>query len=207
MKYITDIGISNDFPIYINHKIKISNQVALLMAGVGVCYTVFSIFFYPQLTIYPVFCIALSLGAIVLNLLEYHLISRFILSVLVILLAYIYHGFLTQPGEYSIASMYVIEIALSVIPWVLIDFREKKLLSISLVACFVLIFSQPVANEFLQLEVDSTMFRKGWLSLASYGFGVMIIVSCLIFTQRKNYISEIKNEKLLVDIGKYMQSL
>lgn len=202
MNFILNAGVSNELHHYLNDKIKISNQIALMMAGVGIFYTVFSIIFYPSLTVYPVFCIVFSFGAIVLNYLGMYNISRFLLSTLVILLAYLYHGFLVQPGEDYITSMYMIEFTLTVVPWVLIDFREKTLLFISLTACYILIFSQSWANEILNIDLDSSLFRSGWLSLASYVFGVIILILCLLFMQNKNYISEVENEKLLQDINK-----
>ena len=201
MKQILNAGTNDALPQFLNDKIKISNQVALMMAGVGIFYTIFSIIFYPPLTVYPSFCILFSFGAIVLNYVGLYNISRFLLSTLVILLAYLYHGFLVQPGEGYISSMYVIEFALSVIPWVLIDFREKNLLIVSLVACYILIFSQSWANEFLHIELDSSMFRSGWLSYASFGFGTMILILCLLFMQSKSLFSEKHNEELLEDIN------
>jgi putative methionine-R-sulfoxide reductase with GAF domain len=156
--------------------------------------------FYPPLTVYPIFCIVLSFAAIGLNHLHWHRLSRFILSTLVLLLAYVYHGFLVQPGEDFITSMFIIEFALSVIPWVLIDFREKTLLIVSLSACYLMIFSQSWVNEVLDIELDSSLFRVGLLSNISFIFGVMILVSCLIFMQVKNHKSEDDNERLLADI-------
>lgn len=202
MKQIISIGVQHNLDQYLNNKIRISNQIALLMALVGLCYTVFSIFFYPTLTVYPAFCVLLSFGAIVLNYLGLYNISRFILSTLVILLAFVYHGFLVQPGEKTISSMIVIEFALSVIPWVLIDFREKTLLTVSLAVCYLMIFSQSWANEIFDIELDSSLFREGFLNIASFGFGVLILISCLYFMQNKNYNSEIQNENLLDDIQK-----
>ncbi|MCK5701094.1 MAG: GAF domain-containing protein, partial [Cyclobacteriaceae bacterium] len=186
---------------YLNNKIKISNQVALLMACVGLTYSVFSIVFYPSLTIYPVFCIVFSFSAIALNYFGLHIISRFLLSALVLLLAFLYHGFLVQPGEDMITSMYMIEFSLTIIPWVLIDFREKPLLIASLAACYTLIFSQSWANDVLAMELDSSLFRSGFLSISSYAFSVVIAISCLLFMQNKNYSSEMNNEKLLLDIN------
>ena len=207
MKQILNAGVSDKLHHYLNDKIKISNQVALMMAGIGLFYTVFSIIFYPSLTVYPSFCIVFSFGAIILNRIGLYNISRFLLSTLVILLAYVYHAFLVQPDEKIITSMYVIEFALSVIPWVLIDFREKSLLTISLFTCYLMILSQGWANEFLHVELDSGLFRSGWLSLASYGFGVMILILCLLFMQNKNYKSEIQNEELLEDIHQKNQEM
>ena len=106
-----------------------------------------------------------------------------------------------QPGEDYITAMYVIEFALSVIPWVLIDFREKSFLVLTLLACYMIIFAQPWANDLLNITLDSGMFRAGWLSMASYGFGVMILVLCLLFMQTKNFNSEIENEKLIENIN------
>lgn len=201
MNFILNAGVSVELPQFLNDKIRISNQVALMIAGIGLFYTIFSIIFYPSLTTYPVFCIVFSFGAIVLNILGFYNISRFMLSTLVLLLAYIYHGFLVQPGESFITSMYVIGFALSVIPWVLIDYREKSLLILSLTACYTLIFTQSWANDFLHIDLDSSLFRSGWLSFASYGFAVMILILCLLFMQSKNYVSEVANEKLLNDIN------
>jgi predicted transcriptional regulator len=201
MQYIFNIGIQSEMEKYLADKIQISNKVALLMALVGVCYTGFSYFYYPPLTIYPAFCILFSIGAIALNYLGLYNVSRFFLSTLVLLLAYLYHAFLVQPGEDIIPSMIVIEFTLSVIPWVLIDFRERTLLTVSVVGCYVLIFSQPWANEILSIELDSSLFRSGFLNTASYGFGVLILVSCLFFMQHTNFIFEVQNEKLLDDIN------
>jgi ABC-type multidrug transport system fused ATPase/permease subunit len=191
MQYIFNIGIQSEMEKYLADKIQISNKVALLMALVGVCYTGFSYFYYPPLTIYPAFCILFSIGAIALNYLGLYNVSRFFLSTLVLLLAYLYHAFLVQPGEDIIPSMIVIEFTLSVIPWVLIDFRERTLLTVSVVGCYVLIFSQPWANEILSIELDSSLFRSGFLNTASYGFGVLILVSCLFFMQHTNFIYNI----------------
>ena len=201
MNLIINAGVNPDHRKYLNDKIKISNQIAILLSLTGLCYTVFSIIYYPQLTVYPAFCIFFSLGCIALNNLGLHVISRFILSTLVLLLAYIYHAMLVQEGETIIPSMMVIEFSLSVIPWVLIDFREKKLLIITLTACYSLIFSQTWANEVFSVDIDSSMFRSGFLNIASCTFGILILVSCLTFMHNKNHLSEIENEKLLADIN------
>ncbi|MCG8308860.1 MAG: GAF domain-containing protein [Cytophagales bacterium] len=201
MLRILNAGIREDLQQYLRDKIKISNQVALMTAGIGLIYIVFSIIFYPQLTVYPSFCVFFSIGAIALNFLELYNLSRFLLSTLVLLLAYLYHAFLAQPGEDYITSLIVIEFALSVIPWVLIDYREKTLLIISLSACYTLILSQSWANAFFHIELDSNLFRHGLLNMASFGFGVMILILCLLFMQNKNLVSENQNEKLLRDIN------
>ena len=200
MKNFFDTGIDDHLPAYLKSKIKIANQVAVLMAGVGVFYAVFSYIFFPALTVYPVICIIVSLGTILLNYFGFYNISRFLLSTSLLLLAYLYHAFLVQPGGPVIASMMSIELALTVIPWVLVDFRERALLFISLLTCYVLLFSQTAANDYFSMELDSGIFRVGLMSTFSYIFAVAILVACLLFMQKRNYESEISNEILLSDI-------
>lgn len=201
MNFILNAGVNDELNHYLIDKIKISNQVALLMALVGVCYTVFSIYFYPPLVYYPAFCVLISFGTIALNNLGLYNISRFILSSLVLVLAYIYHGLLVQPEEGIIPSMMVIEFALTIIPWILIDFRERTLLTITLFVCYSLVLSQNWANDLLNVDVDSSFFRSDMISNGSYAFGILILVACLFFMQNKNFLSELSNEKLLVAIN------
>lgn len=200
MKFILHAGVLPELPDFLKDKIKITNQVALMMAGVGLAYTVFSMVYYPKLTVYPVFCIVFSFGAIGLNAMGFYNVSRLLLSTLLLLLAFLYHAFLVQPGETIINAMYTIEFSLTVIPWVLVDFRERKLLIACLTICYLIFFLQPWANEYFTMQVDSAMFRSGWLSIASFAFGVVILILCLLFMQHKNHLSETQNEELMQNI-------
>ncbi len=207
MKNIFQAGLHDDLKPFLKAKIKISNEVAVLMAGVGTFYAVFSYILFPRLTAYPVICIIICVGAIVLNYLALYNISRFLLSTSLLLLAWLYQAFLVQPGEDVIVSMMAIELALTVIPWVLIDYREKGLLILSLFACYVLLFSQSAANEFFSLELDSSIFRTGFMDFFSYVFAVGILVSCLLFMQKRNYHHERHNDELLQDIQEKNQAM
>ena len=51
MNKIVRAGIAEEMPEYLKDRVLITNQVALLMAFVSVCYVVFSLIFYPQLMI------------------------------------------------------------------------------------------------------------------------------------------------------------
>ena len=117
-------GVHDELPDYLKDKVLISNQVALLMTLVAFCYTVFSMMFYPPLTVYPFLAIIICFIAIILNLFSLYTISRFIISTVIILLATLYHGFFVQENKPVLTSMILIQLALSVIPWVVIDFRE-----------------------------------------------------------------------------------
>jgi hypothetical protein len=160
---------------------KITKSVALITTVVGACYAVFSHIFYPSLIIYPIACVIISLLALALNKTSWNDVARLVLSVLVMALAFVYHAFIVQPGEPIIYSLYMIQMSLSVIPWVLFDYNERSYLIPTLLICYAMFFTQNVVNQQMSMPLDSTMFREGLLNNVSYIFAVLILVSCLIF--------------------------
>jgi hypothetical protein len=169
---------------------KITKSVALITTVVGACYAVFSHIFYPSLIIYPIACVIISLLALALNKTSWNDVARLVLSVLVMALAFVYHAFIVQPGEPIIYSLYMIQMSLSVIPWVLFDYNERSYLIPTLLICYAMFFTQNVVNQQMSMPLDSTMFREGLLNNVSYIFAVLILVSCLIFLKIKYHEAE-----------------
>ena len=197
---ILEIGVSPSQPKFIQDKVRLSNQVAIIFAVVGISYTIFSMIFYPTLVIYPIGCTILSLTTFMINQLRLIHLSRFILSSLVLVLAYLYHANLINQGEPFITSLLIIEFVLTIIPWVLFDFRETVLLVSSLIICYGLLLSQNWAIGFFDTDLNSEVFREGFLNYASYAFAVMILISCLLFLQVKNLNAEREIVSLIEDV-------
>lgn len=175
----------------------ITKSVALITTVVGACYAVFSYIFYPSLIVYPLACVVISLLALALNKTSWNDVSRLVLSVLVMALAFVYHAFLVQPGEPIIYSLYVIQMSLSVIPWVLFDYNERSYLIPTLLICYAMFFTQNVVNQQMSMPLDSTMFREGLLNNVSYIFAVLILVSCLMFLKIKYHEAEKRKYRLV----------
>jgi hypothetical protein len=84
----------------------------------------------------------------------------------------------------------MIQMSLSVIPWVLFDYNERSYLIPTLLICYAMFFTQNVVNQQMSMPLDSTMFREGLLNNVSYIFAVLILVSCLIFLKIKYHEAE-----------------
>ncbi len=199
-KGIFDTGVTASLPKFVKDKVRLSNQVAVIFAFVGISYTVFSFIYYPSLAIYPIGCTIISLMVFMINKLGLIHLSRFILSSLVLTLAFLYHANIVQEGEPFITSLFVIQFVLTIIPWVLFDFRETLYLTSSLVICYAILLSQSWANGFFNMDLDSSIYRDGFLNYASYGFSIIILISCLLFLQVKNLNSEKEVGTLVNDV-------
>ncbi len=197
---IIEIGVSSSQPKFIQDKVRLSNQVAIIFTIVGISYTIFSVVYYPTLVIYPIGCILLSLTTFMVNQLRMIYLSRFILSSLVLLLAYLYHANIVNEGEPYITSLFIIEFVLTIIPWVLFDFRETVSLIASLTICYGLLLTQDLAIEFFDSDLNSEIFRQGFLNYASYAFAVIILISCLLFLQAKYLNAENEVTSLIKDV-------
>jgi hypothetical protein len=118
----------------------------------------------------------------------------------VLLLAYLYHAKIVQEGEDFITSLFIIQFVLTIVPWILFDFRETVYLVVSLIICYGLLISQSWANGFFVTDLDSSIYREGFLNYASYAFAIVILISCLMFLQAKNLKSEKEVGELLDNI-------
>jgi hypothetical protein len=127
-------------------------------------------------------------------------ISRFALNLVISLDVAIYHGFIVQPGESLIVSIYIGQFVVAVLPWIYIDIREKWLLTSTLAITFLVLVAQPWTNEFLSIEMDSGIFRDKIFTIPTYTFSIAALLFCMYLLQNKNLNADIKSQKLLKDI-------
>jgi hypothetical protein len=200
MERIFRIGVADGMPEYLKERIVITNKMALVMTLMGTIFAIFSMVAYPELAVYSVLSAAVCLATFALNHIGAFDVSRFILSVITMIQASVYHGFLVQGEEPMIASMMVAQIALTVVPWVLIDFREKVLLISSLAVCFAIFFSQGFLNDMLKPDLDGTMFREGFMTPVTYLFGTGVLIVCLAFMQHNHWLAAQRNNRLIDEI-------
>ena len=200
VKKIYNLGtqeIEEDYKIAV---VRISNIIAFLFLMTGVIYGAISVYLAPQLVNV---CILLFIGSAVILLLNYLQLvdfSRLLLTLVISLDVAIYHGYIVQPGESLIVSIYIGQFVVAVLPWIYIDIREKWLLISALIITFLILVAQPLTNEFLHIEMDSSIFREKIFTLPTYSFSIAALLFCMYLLQNKNLIADINAKKLLKDI-------
>lgn len=200
VKKIYNLGtqeIKDDYKISV---VRISNIIAFIFLMTGVIYGIISAYLAPQLINV---CILLFVGSAVILLLNYLQmvdISRFALNLVISLDVAIYHGYIVQPGESLIVSIYIGQFVVAVMPWIYIDIREKWLLTSTLAITFLVLVAQPWTNEFLSIEMDSGIFRDKIFTIPTFTFSIAALLFCMYLLQNKNLNADINSKKLLKDI-------
>ncbi|MEM9829280.1 MAG: GAF domain-containing protein [Bacteroidota bacterium] len=207
MKFLFNIGVTEELSELYQAKVRLSNQIASMFVFVALGYTVFSIFYYPPLVMYPASAGGLACSIFIFNSFQWHRLSRFIMSFQALLLTAIYHAYLVTPGEHLLDAFMVCQISMTLIPWVLFDFEEKGLLAASLVTCYVIFFSQSWLSTVLVLDLDNSMFQSGFFYYATCSIGIVIISLSLFFLLRKNHRSGQKNITLLGEVNEQNQAM
>lgn len=189
--------IQEDYKVAV---IKISNIIAFIFLMTGIIYSIISAYLAPQLVNV---CILLFIGSaviLVLNYLQMVDLSRLLLTLLISLDVAIYHGYIVQSGESLIVSIYIGQFVVAVLPWIYIDIREKWLLATALIITFLILVAQPWTNEFLHIEMDSSIFREKIFTIPTLTFSIAALLFCMFLLQNKNLIADKKSKTLLKDI-------
>lgn len=191
--------IKEDYRIPI---VRISNIIAFIFLMAGVIYGAISAYLAPHLINV---CILLFIGSafcLLLNYLQYVNLSRFVLNLVISLDVAIYHGYIVQSGEPLIISIYIGQFVVAILPWIYIGLREKWLLISALVITFLILVAQPWTNEFLDIEMDSSIFREKIFTVPTNFFSIAALIFCMFLLQNKNLIAQNDSKKLLEDIQK-----
>ncbi len=189
--------IKEDYKIPI---VRISNIMALLFLMAGVIYGAISAYLAPHLINV---CVLLFIGSafcLLLNYLQFVDLSRFLLNLLISLVFAVYHGFIVQAGEPLIISIYIGQFVVAILPWIYIGMQEKWLLGSSLAITFLFFVLQPWTNEFLNIEMESSIFRENIFTIPTYTFAIAGLIFCMYLLQNKNIIVQNNSKKLLADI-------
>ena len=135
---IVGIGTEGVQENYKKGVVRISNIIAIIFLFAGLIYGIVSFYLAPELINV---CTILLIGSAVILLLNYLQmveLSRFALTLLINLDVAIYHGYIVQPGESLIVSIYIGQFVVALLPWIYIDIRERWLLILSLLFSFLI---------------------------------------------------------------------
>lgn len=177
---LLSLGVQPMQPARIQSKIRLTNQVALMCAVIGVSYVPFLYIHYPALAVYPFILFVISCLTLAGNHLGLVQAGRFISSFQMITLATLFHASILKEGEELIVSFFCTQLAMTLIPWLLYDFEEKVPMALSMLICYGLLVSQQGLNSLLEWDADATYFRNSYLNPMTYACAAAIQAACLV---------------------------
>src|SRR6187402_3194993 len=113
-------GLNDEMPEHLKRRVFPTNLISLLLLfGIAIPFTVISIFYFSYLTLFPAVGIVVCVGVLFANFIGALYYSRYIISLLPILLGSIYNAYLSNDGEQPLPALYLIELSFTMIPFVI----------------------------------------------------------------------------------------
>lgn len=199
------LGVNPTMSPYLQRKTVLNNQMAIMCFWIGFIYVFFLYVHYPALAIYPTLLFIISAFVLLLNHLRYVHLARFINSFQMITLATLFHASIIQQGQDLLVSFFCTQLAMTLIPWVLYDWREKGTMLVSLAICYGLVISQQLLNAAIEVPVDVTFFRESYLNPMTYGCAIFIQIACILWLKSdKPQSSAVEAEVINAEVEKVL---
>lgn len=199
MNKIFELGIAETNETYQNQSIKISNKIALIIISGGLLYSILSLIYAPKLTIIPLVLIVGSLIILLLNKYYFTDISRVFLAILFTSMVALFHAFPVAKGQPLMLHFYVAQFIIALLPWIIIDIREKYILLITLLFNYLVFIIQPWLNMNFNMNVESAWLRSDLTIYITYigSITVAILAMELIqsrFIESDNHAAKVSGE-------------
>lgn len=175
IKNIFNVGVGENLPKYLQEKVYLNNQVALIVGFmVALPFIFISYVFFRPITFIPFAGLVSSLLIIGISWLGYINVSRIINSVLPFLLAFSFNAYLTKSGEEPVAGIYVYSLSFALIPFLVFDLTEKFSIIFAVTLMMTAYLFTDQINELLKIDImDTEVIRKGFLATVSIVISVL----------------------------------
>ena len=194
---IINAGNSAELPNFLRNRLQPTNILALcLMFIIALPFFFISLYYAPFLAFLPGLGVITCIGVLLANFLGQLHLSRFFASALPIWQVISYNAYLTEPGSSPISNLYLVAISFLIVPFVVIDGREKYFLGLTALFCSLAILLFPVLTEILTLTDEQrngvqdyiTLLQSGWMSPLTAVLAILAACSsmwAIIFINRQ----------------------
>lgn len=177
LKKILSIGVKEAMPTYEQRRVRAANSVTLVLIGtLAIPFTILSWIYFPPVAISPL------LGGVVcgiyfaLSAAGYTRFARYVVVVGPALLVNYYNAALCGPEGDRLTSLTFISMIFVIMPFVIVDTREKKLLTLAVLSASLTILLLPVVKQWVTLDPSHTearlayvaLLERGWMSHVAY---------------------------------------
>ncbi len=198
---IIDTGIKDANTNLLNEKIRVANIISLFVIFVaGIPFIIISIYLYPTLTWIPSVGLLFAVATIGINKLQLYNLARFILAIMLGIMAGMYHANLLKEGESVLLGVFLFHLSFSLFPFVIYSSKEKTTLYLTLAINLLLLFFFRHLNFYQTEELDSALFRDSWLNELTVVLGIVMCVFTVAVLTLLNERSENKTLIVLAEL-------
>ena len=195
---ITKIGVDDSYPVYVQRKIILSNQIALVISMLVAAPFIFiSLIHFPAIAYLPAIGTVVCLSTLVFNHFKLQIIGRIVIALLPVLLTSAYAGYVNQSGAPPVPALAMLALSFTLVIFLVFDIREKGyLITLSILAVVVLLFMDNI-NRLLELEIDNEVITTGYLSKVTIALSVITGGGCILILANQNKAAEETSQELL----------
>lgn len=179
---ITHLGITPALPEYLQAKVRLSNQISLLIISL-------SFVSLPMAWQHDIFLWALVASTLtyilvfLFNFLNFTTFSRLWLANIPVLSGFLIVSLVINDNHAMPSNMMGIFIVLSLLPWVILDVRERLWIAISTLFAIALGFYLPYASALIKLDINEPAFQEAWFNQFLLFLSISLFVSLLFLLQ------------------------
>ena len=185
-----DIGIRAGYTRYLRSKIRACNGLSILAIILSLAYAIFSIQFGIIAFWIPFSVVLIAFLSIILNHFNHHSSARFIIGVFPSLAISAFHAYHISPDENIILISFFTQLAFALLPWILADLREVKLLYSSAIICLIPVIFQEQINLHFPWSNSHGFYEKDLVNFLNFIVNSAIIATCLLTLQNSGRHTE-----------------
>ncbi len=202
------IGVSKNYPEFVNSKIKLSNAVAFFnLLLVAIPFTVIAYIYVPTIMYIPLLGVLAVVLTWLLNKYKAIYLARMLSSISPILLTAIFTGYLMNRGDQPPLVLVLFMLGFSLIPFLVFDIREKTYMILSAVINFILFVSIDFIAGIFNGSLDADFITSGILYQLNFIISILLSYVIVFMLAYINYRSELKSQKLIEDNAKQTEEL
>lgn len=191
-KTIINVGKNSKNTEDENAEIELSNFISLGFILLTTPFIIFEMFFMPSVlyltSMFQITCIL----SLLCNYLRMYEITKLLLSFFLSLIFTLFHAFVMQIGDLPIATLFLLQLCIAILPWFLFSQSENTKMYVYLFINMILFVSVPYLNPYLEDILDNSYFKNtdiitSIISVISI-IGISLGIGYSKFINEKNFL-------------------
>jgi GAF domain-containing protein len=196
---IMALGTKPEQSFSLQHKIKLTNGIAIYFIGMVFVYIGISIALMPQILPFVIVSGIFYVIVPFINMSGNYNLARFIAAVNPALVSFFIHISTIKIGEEPILGNYLVQLSFTILPWIVFDLKDKLLLISSFIITCLCIILVRSCNDWVEPEITNQLARSLLLENIFLVTSCTIIAITLYILQNFNQSTEKQNISLIED--------
>ncbi|MEO1053658.1 MAG: GAF domain-containing protein [Bacteroidota bacterium] len=181
LKKIFEAGVSENNTPEVNQKIKLTNQIALILSMmVALPFIAISLIYFYELTYIPVVGFFVCFAIIGLNIAGLSSLARVMMAILPVTLGSTYSAHLIRPEHPIMFEVFCLALSFVIIPFLVFDLKDKWWLLFCLAyTTILLVFLIEPLGEWLGADHDVSIIVDGYLGKVNIFLSIVFLTSTI----------------------------